>query len=241
MISTPETETKTTDRAPLTVGSKSGSKSINKTLQWFIWSALIVIVCSLGIAFVYQHWRQAVVQRGHPILESFNTVPSFQFTDQNGDKFDKSTKLDGKIWVANFFFTSCPGPCLKMNGQVQELQEALKEKSDVRIVSFSINPEFDTPQVLQNYANRFKATPDRWYFLTGNRTKIYDLAKKTFMLGITDSKTGEEKLADGEFIHSTKLALVDTHGVVRGYYDSNNPEIIPKILTDIGNIMREKQ
>lgn len=211
-----------------------------KTLQWLIWSALIVVICSLGIAFVYQQWRHVILRREAVTLDRFHTVSEFQLTERDGKLFDSADQLKGKIWVADFFFTSCPGPCLKMNTCMQELQEAIKDKTDVRLVSFSVNPTTDTPEVLSRYAERFKAIPNRWFFLTGDRTKIYHLARESFMLGITDSNSKETKLTNGDFIHSTKLALVDRQGVIRGYYDSINSEIIPQLLTDIGNLMQEQ-
>ena len=136
--------------------------------------------------------------------------------------------------MANFFFTTCPGPCLRMNAKMMELQEALKgDHANVPLVSFSVYPEQDTPEVLRRYAERFKALPDRWFFLTGERSKIYDVAKKGFML-ITMEAPGEggKPPEDGQFIHSTKFALVDRQGVVRHYYDSENTEVVQHVLSD---------
>jgi protein SCO1/2 len=127
-----------------------------------------------------------------------------------------------------------------MSNMMEELQEAVRKKSDVELVSISINPSADTPAVLDAYAKRFQAVPGRWYFLTGDRAAIFDLARKTFLIGVTDAQTGEEKLEQGEFIHSTKLVLVDRKGVIRGYYDTNKREMLTQLLTDIGALLREQ-
>jgi protein SCO1 len=212
---------------------------VNKTLKWILWSALVVVICSLGVSLVFQQWRQTVGRREKVTLDHFNTVPPFEFTSQDGKAF-KSERLAGKIWVADFFFTDCPGPCLRMSAAMEELQEAVRKKTDVDLVSFSINPSADTPPVLEAYAQKFQAAEGRWFFLTGDRAAIYDLASKTFLLGVTDAKTGDEKMEQGQFIHSTKLVLVDRKGQIRGYYDTNRREMLTQLLTDIGALMREQ-
>ncbi len=212
----------------------------NRTLQWVLWSVLVLVMGLLSANFVRQQWR-AMERRDITPMEHFNTVPDFSFTTQNGQPFG-TEQTKGKIWLANFFFTTCPGPCLRMNHKAMEIQEALNgDHSDVRIVSFSINPEQDTPEVLKKYAERMKARPDHWYFLTGERSKIYDVAKRGFML-ITMEAPGENGRPpeEGQFIHSTKIALIDRQGVVRRYYDSESPEVVQHVLSDIGSLLREQ-
>lgn len=213
---------------------------INPHLQRVVWGALVLIIAGLLALFVRQQWLGAE-RRGFTTLDRFRTIPDFTLTERSGQPLDSAQALRGKVWVANFFFTACPGPCLAMNARMSDLQEAIRRKNDeVRLVSFTVNPAQDTPETLRRYAERFHANPERWFFLTGDRNAIYKLAHESFMLGVTDASTGEEKLQEGEFIHSTKLALVDRQGVVRGYYDSGNREVIPQLLTDIGNVLREQ-
>ena len=212
----------------------------NRTLQWVLWSVLILVIGGLTANFVRQQWRGVKPQDDTP-LDRFNTVPTFSFTERSGQPFG-TEHLAGKIWIANFFFSTCPGPCLRMNAKMMELQEALKgDHANVPLVSFSVYPEQDTPEVLRHYAERFKALPDRWFFLTGERGKIYDVAKKGFMLITMEAPgKGGKPPEDGQFIHSTKLALVDRQGVVRHYYDSESAEVVQHVLSDIGTLLREQ-
>ena len=213
---------------------------LNPTLQWVLWSVLILVIGGLTVNFVRQQWRGVVPHDPTP-LERFNPVPEFSFTERSGQPFG-TAQLQGKVWIANFFFTTCPGPCLRMNAKMMELQEALKgDRANIPLVSFSVYPEQDTPEVLRHYADRVKARPGQWFFLTGERSKIYDVAKKGFML-ITMEAPGEAGRAseEGQFIHSTKLALVDRQGMVRHYYDSENTEVVQQVLSDLGTLLREQ-
>lgn len=213
---------------------------LNPTLQRAVWGALVLVIGTILALFVRQQWHRAE-RRDVAVMDRFKTIPAFQLTERSGQPFDSAQALRGKIWVADFIFTTCPGPCLKMSGKMQELQEVIRRKdNDVRLVSFTVYPEQDTPEVLRHYAAKVQALPDRWFFLTGNKSLIYKLAHEDFMLGVTDASTGEEKLAQGEFVHSTKLALVDRQGVVRRYYDSGDGEVVQRLLTDIGNLLREQ-
>lgn len=213
---------------------------VSRTLQWVVWAALGLILAGIGVAFVREQWR-GMEQRSVTPLEHFNTVPPFTLTERSGQPFDSAVALKGKIWLADFFFTACPGPCLNMNGRMQELQQSLlRDHADVRLVSFSIAPEADTPEVLRKYAQKFHASPDKWSFLTGSHETIYNLAEKAFMLPTVDQQ-GQEHAADqADFIHSEKIALVDRQGVVRKYFDSTNPEILQQVLTSVGDLLREQ-
>ena len=205
---------------------------INPTFQRFIWGALTLLILGIVVLFVRQQWRGAE-RRGFATLDRFNTIPDFELVERTGQPFRSAESL--------FFFTTCPGPCLEMNARMAQVQEAIRRRNDqVRLVSFSVYPEQDTPATLRRYAERFQARPDVWFFLTGDKPTIYDLAHKNFMLGVTDATTGEEKLREGEFVHSTKLALVDRRGVVRGYFDSTSPEAFQRLLTAIGDVLREQ-
>ncbi len=213
---------------------------LNRTLQWAVWSVLGLAIAGLFVFAVRQQWQKAE-RVADTALPRFKSVPPFTFTERTGLPFD-SASLKGKVWLANFFFTACPGPCLEMNGKVQEIQQDLeKDKGDsVRIVSFSIAPEMDTPAVLTKYAARFHAEPGRWFFLTGDRDAIYHVAHDVFMLPVLKTDPATKEADQGEYIHTTKIALVDREGVVRGYYDSTNAEVVQKVLLDVGNLLREK-
>lgn len=226
-----------------TPGELPAAPPVSRTLQWVVWSALGLIVFGLVAGLVRQQWR-ASERRGGAGLDHFNRVPDFTLTERSGQTFDSASALQGKVWLASFFFTACPGPCLRMNGRLQEIQAELdrNKRSDVRIASFSIAPAMDTPEVLRKYAERFHASADHWFFLTGDQKKIYGLAHDVFTFAVKKVDDPADEMA---YVHSTRIALVDRDGVVRGSYDATNPdgspneEVVQQVLTGVGELLRE--
>jgi protein SCO1/2 len=166
-------------------------------------------------------------------VSSYGTVPGFQLTNQNGQPFG-SAELAGKIWIADFIYTTCPGPCPMISSRMSELQKPL-EKTDVRLVSFSVDPQKDIPEVLRRYAEKLQAEPGRWDFLTGPKSAIYKISHDGFRLAVSDGSD-----AQGIPVHSTRIVLVDRHGQIRGYYDATEPEAITKLLADTNHLLREQ-
>ena len=161
-------------------------------------------------------------------LPVYNTVPQFTLTDQSGAAFD-SSNLDKHIWVADFMFTSCPGPCPRMSSQMRQVQTALAY-ADVKILSFTIDPEHDTPQVLTDYAVRYAARPDIWHFLTGSVATLQHLDRDVFQLGDID----------GTLQHSTRFILVDRKSRIRGFYQTSQPNEVPRLIADAKSLLRER-
>lgn len=155
-----------------------------------------------------------------PQLPVFQTVPAFTLTNQTGDPFG-SEQLRGRIWVADFIFTRCPGLCLRMSGRMSQLAKALPP--EVRLVSFTIDPDYDSPAVLAQYAKRYQADPARWSFLTGSRADLSRLSLNAFKLG--------EITADQS--HSTRFVLVDQQMRHRAYYDSADGDVVSLIAADV--------
>ena len=178
-------------------------------------------------------WRAQVNHFANRAVESYGTVPLFQLVNQNGQPFG-SAQLNGKIWIADFIFTSCPGPCPMISTRMSELQKPL-EKTDVHLVSFTVDPARDTPRVLLGYAEKLQAEPGRWYFLTGAQSTIYNLSEKGFKLAVSD---GSEEI--GRPVHSTRMILVDRHGKIRGYYDATEADAVTKVLADTSHLLREQ-
>jgi cytochrome oxidase Cu insertion factor (SCO1/SenC/PrrC family) len=166
-------------------------------------------------------------------VSAYGTVPPFQLTDQDGQPFG-SAQLNGKIWIADFIYTTCPGPCPMISSRMSELQKPL-EKSDVHLVSFTVDPAKDTPEVLRGYAEKLHAEPGRWDFLTGPKSAIYDISRNGFKLAAL-----EHSAETGLPVHSTRMILVDRHGVIRGYYDATAPDAITKLLADTNHLLREQ-
>ena len=178
-------------------------------------------------------WRGQVNHLARRSLGSLGAVPPFQLVNQNGQPFG-SADLSGKIWIAGFVFTTCRGPCPLISSRMSELQRPL-EKSDVHLVSFTVDPTTDTPEVLRVYAERLHARPGRWDFLTGPVTTIYELTRNGFKLGVSD---GAEE--EGVPVHSTRAVLVDRQGTIRGYYDLIAPDAVTKLLADTSYLLREQ-
>lgn len=146
-------------------------------------------------------------------------VPDFTLTDQNGVAVTRES-LSGKIWVANLMFTSCSTVCLTLGKHLSALDAKIKAFPDARIVSLSVTPEADTPEVLKSYAQRLSASP-QWLFLTGDRPQIQQLATGGFCLS-----TGTDEV----LTHSDKLVVVDRTGTVRGYFDGTQSAASEAVL-----------
>src|SRR5215475_4212739 len=145
-----------------------------------------------------------------PALPVMNTVPEFTFIERSSREV-KSQELAGKVWVADFVFTNCGGFCPLMTEKMKKLQEMLPPQ--IQLVSFSVDPERDTPEVLAAYAKKYGADPNRWWFLTGNRESLYKLSKDGFKLAIDDTVGTEAE----PITHSVRFALVDFYCRNRGY------------------------
>ncbi len=209
----------TTDRAP------SGSGIIWKV------TLILIPVVTLGLLLWLRNVEVAALRQR--TVSSYGTVPSFQLTNQNGQPFG-SVQLAGKIWIADFIYTTCPGPCPMISNRMSELQKPL-EKTDVHLVSFSVDPEKDTPEVLRRYAERLQAEPARWDFLMGPKSAIYNLSHDGFKLAISDGSD-----AQGIPVHSTRIVLVDRHSQIRGYYDATEADAVTKLVADTNHLLRDQ-
>ena len=164
--------------------------------------------------------------RPEPPLPVLGQVPAFHLTAQTGQPFDRNA-LDGKIWVADFVFTNCGSTCPMMSTKMRQIQS--KVAPEVKLVSFTVDPENDTPAVLADYARRFGAQPGRWYFLTGTRASLNTLSFDSFRLNSVD----------GSLTHSTRFVLMDRRSRIRGYYGTEDDEGVPRLLHDITRLERE--
>ena len=158
-------------------------------------------------------------------------VPDFSFTTQEGKILTKADLL-GKVWVANFIFTRCQGPCPIMTSHMAELAGKVSKAPNVKLVSVSVDPLNDTPEVLAKYASNIHADPAQWIFLTGPIKEVASFAQQ----GMKQSLVIEEGSAP---THSTRFMVVDPAGMIRTSHDGNDPELVQKLLIDIGNLLRE--
>jgi protein SCO1/2 len=159
--------------------------------------------------------------------DDFGPVKEFSLTERSGRTVSRADLL-GKVWVAAFTFTRCPGPCAQISGSMARLQKECAGEDRLTLVSFTVDPDYDTPKVLQEYANRFGADPERWLFLTGKPDNVYRLIRESFRLTVERTE-GAAQTAEGGVVHSTKLALVDRRGHVRGYFDGTRPDELQRL------------
>jgi protein SCO1/2 len=155
-------------------------------------------------------------------------LPDFRLIERNGQPLGLA-ELKGKVWIADFIFTRCPGPCPRMSSRMAALQRDLRSEEAFRLVSISVDPEFDTREVLTKYADRYEADEHRWFFLTGGKIAIHQLAKSGFRVGGVDDVT----------LHTTRFVLIDRQGRVRGYYSSSDEEELRKLRSDARVLLRE--
>jgi len=197
------------------------------------WKVTLILIPLVTLGLLLWLRNVEVVALRQRTVSSYGTVPSFQLVNQNGQAFG-SARLAGKIWIADFIYTTCAGPCPMISGRMSELQKPL-EKTDVHLVSFSVDPEKDTPEVLRGYAEKLQAEPARWDFLTGPKSTIYKLSHDGFKLAVSDGTD-----AEGIPVHSTRMVLVDRHGQIRGYYDAAEADAMTKLLADTNHLLREQ-
>ncbi len=197
---------------------------------WYATLILIPVLTAAGLFWLRQLQVHAHTSRAIP---SYGSVPAFQLTNQRVEPFG-SEQLNGKIWIADFVFTSCPGPCPMISSRMSELQKPL-EKSDVHLVTFTVDPETDTPAVLREYAERLHAREGRWDFLTGDKAAIYSLTSDGFKLAVAEG-AGDE----GQLVHSSRAVLVDRTGRIRGYYDITAADGVTTLLAETSKLLREQ-
>lgn len=161
-----------------------------------------------------------------------HAVRPFQLTNQQGNLIT-SNDLSGKIVVANFFFSTCKTVCPEMNEKVRRVQEAFKGFDGLKILSFTVDPENDTPAQLAEYADQMQANDSMWWFLTGNKDSIYSLARESFLVPAAEGE------AANDFFHSQDIILLDPQRRMRGIYDGNSSAEIDTLIDEIKVLLRE--
>ena len=170
-----------------------------------------------------------VTQREYP------AIPAFSFTNQYG-KTISQRDFNGKIYVADFFFTTCPTICPVMKKNMLTVYKAYKESPDVRILSHSIDPDHDTPAVLKQYGQELEITGTMWQFVTGDREKIYAIGENHYLV-----TAGKDATAPGGYIHSGAFVLIDKQKHIRGMYDGTTLEGTQKLIRDIDVLQHEQE
>ncbi len=205
------------------------------SMKDFNWKMILLVVLSLG-ALVYLGFKVKSDQVSDRFMSPDTAAPSFTFKDQTGRSFS-SAELKGKVWVADFIFTRCAGQCPMLEQWLRVLQSDWKGNEGFQLVSFSVDPDYDTVPILRQYAKDLQADDAQWHFLTGPKGQIYPVIQKGFHLTAEKDPQGTPGF---EFIHTTRLILVDENGMIRGMYDGQEAAEVEKLKKDIRHLMKTK-
>ncbi len=203
--------------------TKMGRKLDKSTLIWIALGAIIIAITGINLWSVFDTEPEALTET---VAVS---VPDFSLTNQQGEPLGLSD-MAGKIWVADFIFTSCPTICPAMTQEMTRLQSEFVA-DPVYFVSFSVDPKRDTVDVLSRYATAYGADNRRWHFLTGDKTKIYQLAEQGFSLAAGHNGS--------EILHSPRFVLVKADGNIHDYYDSRSKPAMLRLRRDVKTLLRK--
>ena len=208
-----------------------------KQLIWAISGLILLSACNSAnktATLPILGQREAVTKTidGKQVTDTvYQTIPAFKFVNQYGDTItDKN--LDGKIYVADFFFTSCPSICPVMQRNMLTVYNEFKNDPNVKILSHTIDPKHDTISVLKSYADKLGISGNSWWLLYGKKEDTYQLAEKHYLVAVNDGKDG--------LIHEGWFILVDKQKRIRGSYDGTIPEQVAKLVADIHTLQLEK-
>jgi protein SCO1/2 len=200
---------------------------------------LLTFFILLGAAFMTYFYN---VTREHPktlpiLGEPGHKTRDFSFVNQEGKTITKK-EVDGKIFVVEYFFTTCKGICPKMNENMTKVYAAFKGNNDFRILSHSVDPKRDTVGAMKAYSLRFDADPNQWFFLTGDKKELYDMARYSYLVTAVDDTATVN--IDDDFIHTDRFILVDKIGQIRGQYEGTDTASVAQLISDIKELMKEK-
>lgn len=194
-----------------------------------LWGFLVAVLLAVAVATLVQWLR-----RPEP-LPVLGELPPFSLVNRDGRTI-RLEDLAGAPWVADFVFTRCPASCPMMSARMARLERGLPKDVDLRLVSVSVDPAHDTPEVLERYARSFQA-PERWLFLTGEREDVRRLCVEGFKLGL-DMEPPPEMAGPEPILHSTRFVLVDGEGRIRGYYEAFDEASMEKLRGDLLRLAR---
>lgn len=204
-------------------------------------SALLLAACSdlqdqgreaSQLPYLGRHNYEEKTVNNETVVDTlYHQVADFSFVDQDSSTVTPAT-FEGKVYVTDFFFTSCPTICPVMKTQMLRIYDAYKENEEVALLSHTIDPAYDTVALLQDYAERLGVASDKWHFVTGDKDDIYDIGLKSYMVTAM-----EDEDEPGGFIHSGAFILVDKDRHIRGMYDGTKPDQVDILIKDIQKLL----
>jgi len=209
------------------------TRASRRAWPWLVFGG--AVIAALGGRL----WISSTTKQPLPVLAD---VPPFALMDQTGAPFG-SKDLSGKVWIASFVYTTCPGPCPRVVERLAHTQSRLGNEPDLAIVSFSVDPAADTPDVLATYGKLRNIDPRRWRLLTGPVADVVKLIRQGFLLALERAEDGNaaELALEGPVIHSTRLVLVDQRFRIRGYYETTDPGDMDRLVEDTRRLLRSPQ
>lgn len=206
---------------------------------------LVILILAIPIVWIFLLKKTQYVTVALPIYGErtinengdtiYHRISDFMFQDQRGYNL-RNENLDGKIYVANFFFTNCPDICPTVMKNMQFVYEKYKNAPDVKFVSHTVDPKRDTIEALKSYGEALNATPGQWFLVTGSKKSLYFAAEYDYLLA-----TVQVDDIENAFIHSEKLVLIDQKGRIRGFYDGLEFRDMPKLVDDIKALLLESK
>jgi protein SCO1/2 len=212
-------------------------------VRFALWGLSLISLGGVLGTFVWLKLAPTVMFRNsfeRPLegLTEHGLVPEFSLIDSNG-KTIRMADLRGKIWIADFIYTTCTDTCPLQTAEMAKLQERWINEHDLKLVSFSVDPERDTPQALSDYAKRFKADANSWLFLTGGKEQIAALVQNGFRLAAMPAPgVGSD---GGVILHSPRFVLVDKGTMIRGYYDSRDATALERLKRDVTSLLQKEK
>ena len=208
-----------------------------------VWLGMGLCFGLLGLIYLAGLTKMEITRQCN--LPVINQIADFTLTDQNG-RATTLANLSNHVWVADIIFTRCAGPCPRMTAQMKSLQDLLPAASSAKLVTLTTDPDFDTPEILKRYGERFNADFNRWTFLTGTKKEIASLGSGSLKLSAVPVKLDEQKNPVDLFIHTTIFVVVDKHAQLRGIFETGGEgvdwtnDVQPKLLATVRQLEGEK-
>lgn len=179
--------------------------------------------------------KDAVKNKDNPgqVDTVYHTIADFSFVNQDSTMVTNDTFAD-KIYVSDFFFTSCPTICPIMKAQMLRVYDTFTNNPEVMLLSHTIDPEYDTVALLKDYADRLEVTSEKWHFVTGDKEKIYEIGQRSYLVTVQ-----EDQFQPGGYLHSGAFILVDKDRRIRGIYDGTKPDQVDRLINDIQILLSE--